>query len=143
MVAFVTFYRGQTKAFETAPVPITDGLDPKTKALPIRFNIGLDKLPVGRVQMSGHRARSREPESRVLAGAGHAGPVVALAGWWHRLQPVSSSPQQLIQERRRIIQRFLSLIQLRRPGVPHMEHLRPDIEPHLHSRGAGIGCEAR
>jgi VWFA-related protein len=47
MVAFVTFYRGQTKAFETAPVPITDGLDPKTKALPIRFNIGLDKLPVG------------------------------------------------------------------------------------------------
>jgi VWFA-related protein len=47
MVAFVTFYRGQTKAFETAPVPIIDGLDPKTKALPIRFNIGLDKLPVG------------------------------------------------------------------------------------------------
>jgi VWFA-related protein len=47
LVAFVTFYRGQTKAFETAPVPITDGLDPKTKALPIRFNIGLDKLPVG------------------------------------------------------------------------------------------------
>ena len=47
MVAFVTFYRGQTKAFETAPVPITDGLDPKTKALPIRFNIALDKLPVG------------------------------------------------------------------------------------------------
>ncbi len=47
MVAFVTFYRGQTKAFETAPVPITDGLDPKTKALPIRFNIGLDKLPAG------------------------------------------------------------------------------------------------
>ncbi len=47
MVAFVTFYRGQTKAFETAPVPITDGLDPKTKALPFRFNISLDKLPVG------------------------------------------------------------------------------------------------
>jgi VWFA-related protein len=47
MVAFVTFYRGQTKAFETAPVPITDGLDPKTKALPIRFNIALGKLPVG------------------------------------------------------------------------------------------------
>lgn len=47
MVAFVTFYRGQTKAFETAPVPITEGLDPKTKALPIRFNLALDKLPVG------------------------------------------------------------------------------------------------
>jgi hypothetical protein len=47
LVAFVTFYRGQTKAFETAPLPVTDGLDPKTKALPLRFNIGLDKLPPG------------------------------------------------------------------------------------------------
>jgi VWFA-related protein len=47
MVAFVTFYRGQTKAFETAPIAVTDGLDPKTKALPLRFNIGLDKLPPG------------------------------------------------------------------------------------------------
>jgi hypothetical protein len=47
VVAFVTFYRGQTKAFETAPVPVTDGLDPKSKALPLRFDLSLDKLPVG------------------------------------------------------------------------------------------------
>jgi len=47
MVAFVTFYRGKTKAFETTPLKIVDGLDPKTKALPIRFSLSLSKLPVG------------------------------------------------------------------------------------------------
>jgi hypothetical protein len=47
MVAFVTFYRGQTKAFETAPIAVTDGLDPKSKALPLRFDLSLDKLPAG------------------------------------------------------------------------------------------------
>jgi hypothetical protein len=47
MVAFVTFYRGQTKAFETTPLQVVDGLDPKTKALPLRFSLSLSKLPVG------------------------------------------------------------------------------------------------
>jgi len=47
LVTFVTFYRGQTKAFETAPVAITEGLDPKSKALPLRFNLALDKLQPG------------------------------------------------------------------------------------------------
>ncbi len=47
LVAFVTFYRGQTKAFETAPVPVTDGLDPKSKAVPLRFDLALDKLQPG------------------------------------------------------------------------------------------------
>ncbi len=47
LVAFVTFYRGQTKAFETAPVPVTEGLDLKSKALPLRFNLSLAKLPAG------------------------------------------------------------------------------------------------
>ncbi len=31
------FYRGQIKAFETSPLPVTDGLDPQLKALPLRF----------------------------------------------------------------------------------------------------------
>jgi VWFA-related protein len=48
LVAFVTFYRGQTKAFETAPLGITEGMDPKSKALPLRFNLALSKLPVGK-----------------------------------------------------------------------------------------------
>ena len=47
MVAFVTFYRGQTKAFETTPIQIVDGLDPKSKALPLRFSLSLAKLPTG------------------------------------------------------------------------------------------------
>ncbi len=48
LVAFVTFYHGQTKAFETPPLAVTEGLDPKSKALPLRFSLTLNKLPPGR-----------------------------------------------------------------------------------------------
>ncbi|HEX7423207.1 MAG TPA: VWA domain-containing protein, partial [Terriglobales bacterium] len=48
LVATVSFYRGKVKAFETAPLQITEGLDAKTKALPIRFSVPLDKLQSGR-----------------------------------------------------------------------------------------------
>jgi hypothetical protein len=47
LVAFVTFYRGQTKAFETQPLPVTQGMDPKSKAVPLRFSLSLDKLMPG------------------------------------------------------------------------------------------------
>jgi VWFA-related protein len=47
LVAFVTFYRGQTKAFETAPLAVVDGLDPKSKAVPLRFSLSLGKLQPG------------------------------------------------------------------------------------------------
>ncbi len=47
LVAFVTFYRDGVKALETAPVTMRDGWDPITKAVPIRFSIGLRDLPPG------------------------------------------------------------------------------------------------
>jgi hypothetical protein len=47
LVAFVTFYRGKTKAFETPPLPVTQGMDPKSKAVPLRFSLALDKLAPG------------------------------------------------------------------------------------------------
>jgi hypothetical protein len=47
LVAFVTFFRGQIKAFETTPVAVNDGLDPKSKAVPVGFDIDLDHLPSG------------------------------------------------------------------------------------------------
>jgi len=48
LVATVSFYRGKVKAFETAPLQVTEGLNPKSKALPIRFSIPLGKLQPGR-----------------------------------------------------------------------------------------------
>ncbi|HTM04615.1 MAG TPA: VWA domain-containing protein [Vicinamibacterales bacterium] len=48
LVAFVTFYKGEQKAFETTPMAITDGRDPKSKAIPMAFTIPLQELPVGR-----------------------------------------------------------------------------------------------
>ena len=47
LVAFVTFYRSRAKAFETPAYQATEGLNPKSKALPLRFSIPLDKLPPG------------------------------------------------------------------------------------------------
>uniref|UniRef100_Q01XU1 VWFA domain-containing protein n=1 Tax=Solibacter usitatus (strain Ellin6076) TaxID=234267 RepID=Q01XU1_SOLUE len=48
IVATVSFYRGKVKAFETAPLQVTDGLNAKSKALPVRFSVPLGKLAPGR-----------------------------------------------------------------------------------------------
>lgn len=48
LVAYVTFYRGSEKAFETQPIAVTDGRDPKTKAVPLRFSVPLTEFQPGR-----------------------------------------------------------------------------------------------
>jgi VWFA-related protein len=50
LVAFVTFYRGEAKAMETAPLPVTDGLDARSKAVPLRFRLPLESLATGRYE---------------------------------------------------------------------------------------------
>ncbi len=47
IIAYVTFFRGQAKTFETSAVAVTEGLQAKSKAVPVRFTIALDKLPPG------------------------------------------------------------------------------------------------
>jgi hypothetical protein len=48
LVAFVTFLRGDQKVLETDPLQVIDGIDPKSKAVPLRFSIPLDTLEIGR-----------------------------------------------------------------------------------------------
>ena len=48
LVAFVTFLKGDQKILETDPLQVIDGIDPKSKAVPLRFSIPLDKLEIGR-----------------------------------------------------------------------------------------------
>jgi hypothetical protein len=48
LVAFVTFLKGDQKILETDPLQVVDGMDPRSKAVPLRFSIPLDKLDVGR-----------------------------------------------------------------------------------------------
>jgi VWFA-related protein len=48
LVAFVGFYRGQVKAFETPPLPVSEGLNNRLKTVPLRFSMSLNKLPPGR-----------------------------------------------------------------------------------------------
>jgi len=48
LIAFVTFYKGQTKAFETQPLALTDALNNKLKTVPLKFSLALGKLPPGK-----------------------------------------------------------------------------------------------
>jgi VWFA-related protein len=48
LVAFVTFLKGDVKVLETDPLTVIDGIDPRSKAVPLRFSIPLDKLEIGR-----------------------------------------------------------------------------------------------
>ena len=48
MVASVSFFRGKVKAFETAPLRISDGLNAKAKSVPVRFSVPLESLQPGR-----------------------------------------------------------------------------------------------
>ncbi|MBZ5580378.1 MAG: VWA domain-containing protein [Acidobacteriia bacterium] len=48
VVASVSFYRGKVKAFETEPLQVTEGLNAKTKAVPLKFSVPLAKLQAGR-----------------------------------------------------------------------------------------------
>ncbi|HUI77470.1 MAG TPA: VWA domain-containing protein [Bryobacteraceae bacterium] len=47
LVAFVSFYRGQTKAFETAPLQVAEALNNRLRTMPLKFSLPLEKLPPG------------------------------------------------------------------------------------------------
>jgi len=49
LVASVGFYRGKTKAFETAPLEVADGLT-SAKAVPLKFSVPLAKLQPGKYE---------------------------------------------------------------------------------------------
>jgi VWFA-related protein len=48
LVAFVTFLKGDQKVLETDPLQVIDGIDPRSKAVPLRFSIPLNTLDIGR-----------------------------------------------------------------------------------------------
>ena len=50
LIASVSFYRGKVKAFETDPLQITEGLNPRSKAVPLKFSIPLAKLEPGKYE---------------------------------------------------------------------------------------------
>jgi len=47
LAAFVTFYRGNTKAFETTPVPVTERVPGRMNTMPIKLSFPLDSLVPG------------------------------------------------------------------------------------------------
>jgi VWFA-related protein len=47
MVAFVSFYQGQKKVFETQPITVTPASTARLGTVPLSFSIGLNQLPAG------------------------------------------------------------------------------------------------
>jgi VWFA-related protein len=47
LVAFVSFYQGQTKVFETQPMAVTPAATNRLGTVPLSFSIGLNQLPGG------------------------------------------------------------------------------------------------
>jgi len=47
LIAFVSFYQGQTKVFETQPMEMASAMSNSLKTMPLRFSIGLGHLPAG------------------------------------------------------------------------------------------------
>jgi VWFA-related protein len=47
LVAFASFYRDDVKVLDTEPLALSDGWDPKLRAVPIRFSIPLSRLEPG------------------------------------------------------------------------------------------------
>jgi len=47
LVAFVTFYRGDTKAFETTPVTVSERVANRLNTMPIKLSFSLESLPPG------------------------------------------------------------------------------------------------
>ena len=47
LIAFVSFYQGKTKVFETASMEVASGMSNSLKTMPLRFSIGLNPLPPG------------------------------------------------------------------------------------------------
>jgi len=48
LAGFVSFYQGTSKVFETPVLAVTDGLDPKSKAVAVRFSVPLRTLAPGK-----------------------------------------------------------------------------------------------
>ena len=48
MVGFVTLFQGDTKVFESAPMGVTEGMDARSKAVPLSFSVPLSGVPPGR-----------------------------------------------------------------------------------------------
>jgi VWFA-related protein len=51
LAAFVTFYRGEAKAFETTPVTISERVANRLNTMPIKINFPLDKLATGEYRL--------------------------------------------------------------------------------------------
>ena len=47
LIAFVAFYRGQAKVYETQPRSVTDAMSNRLKTMPLRFDLTLDQLSPG------------------------------------------------------------------------------------------------
>src|SRR6202020_2377650 len=47
VIAFLSLYSGQTKALETQPIEVTNGLNNRLKTMSLSFSVALNEIPSG------------------------------------------------------------------------------------------------
>ena len=50
LIAFVSFYQAEKKAFETPPIEVTSGMNNRVKTMPLSFSIPLHQIPPGKYE---------------------------------------------------------------------------------------------
>ena len=64
LVAFVSLYHGDVKALQTTPVPVTDGMQGRSQAVPIMMRVPLETLPPGQYEC---QVTVLDPEGQKIA----------------------------------------------------------------------------
>jgi hypothetical protein len=64
LAAFVTFYRGDVKAFETAPVAVAERVPNRLNAMPIKLSVPTDELATGEYRL---QVTVLDPEAQAAA----------------------------------------------------------------------------
>ena len=85
LVAFAAFYQDDVKVFESAPFTVTEGLDARSKAVPIRFTVPLSAVEQIR----------RDDLIVVVGSVGEGASAIAVA---ERPDMRSAGPQPVIDE---------------------------------------------
>ena len=127
LVAAVSFYRGQEKAFETQPIEARDRVNNRVNAMPLDFEIPLDKLAPGKydcqvtvLNPDGRKAafwqaRSCSCRRRNFTGSLNRPPADSGRINYHE-------PQELSSKHRRRCTGGRNPVRARRTGFPYDRH---------------------
>ena len=129
------FYRGDVKAFETQPLPVVDGMDERSKAVPVRLQHSACYRGSRALRLPGDRAWSRA-DRKWRSGARQS--------WWSRSARFMVSPMaRIIHMRSMSFARCVATLTATLGLAPPAWAQAPDAAKVMADARAALGGEAR